>query len=98
MTGEADNYYNNNGQYQTQVPPPAFHQGGSFQGPPQSNHPQVPPNYAQNVQNVQDGGDLHGGFQKQSFEQTFKLDKPKYNDLWAGILVGLHQNLHAEQG
>lgn len=24
---------------------------------------------------------------KQSFEQTFKIDKPKYNDLWAGILV-----------
>jgi hypothetical protein len=26
------------------------------------------------------------GDNKQSFEQTFKLDKPKYNDLWAGLL------------
>lgn len=24
---------------------------------------------------------------KQSFEQTFKIEKPKLNDLWAGILV-----------
>ena len=26
------------------------------------------------------------GENKQSFEQTFKLDKPKYNDWWAGLL------------
>lgn len=24
---------------------------------------------------------------KQTFNQVFKLDKPKYNDIWAGILV-----------
>ena len=23
---------------------------------------------------------------KQDFEQTFKLDKPKYNDIWAALL------------
>lgn len=28
-----------------------------------------------------------GGDGKQTFEQAFKLDKPRYNDLWAGILV-----------
>lgn len=26
------------------------------------------------------------GDNKQSFEQAFKLDKPKYNDWWAGLL------------
>ena len=26
---------------------------------------------------------------KFSFDQTFKIEKPKYNDLWAGILVCL---------
>lgn len=25
--------------------------------------------------------------EKQTFEQAFKVEKPKWNDLWAGILV-----------
>lgn len=35
-----------------------------------------PPNY----------GQQYGGDQKPNFDQAFKIDKPKYNDLWAGIL------------
>ncbi len=41
---------------------------------------QPPPNYEGPKPTYYDG--------KQSFEQTFKINKPKYNDLWAGILVG----------
>ena len=25
--------------------------------------------------------------EKQTFEQTFKVEKPKWHDLWAGVLV-----------
>ena len=47
---------------------------------------QPPPNYGQNFQ-TSGGG-------KQSFEQTFKVERPKWNDLWAGILVSsyLYEN------
>jgi hypothetical protein len=34
-----------------------------------------PPTYGQNFDN------------KEDFQQTFKIEKPKFNDLWAGILV-----------
>ena len=39
----------------------------------------APPTYGQDFHISQDN--------KQSFEQTFKVQKPKPNDLWAGILV-----------
>lgn len=39
----------------------------------------APPTYGQNFDMPQDN--------KQNFEQTFKIEKPKLNDLWAGILV-----------
>ncbi|KAI9671034.1 MAG: putative choline transporter, neither null mutation nor overexpression affects choline transport [Alyxoria varia] len=56
-------------------------------GPPpqqpqyQQNPQQPPPNYGQNYG---PSGGKHE--EKGSFDQAFKLDKPKYNDLWAGIL------------
>ena len=87
MTGQADSYYNQ-GQPQAQVPPQAYANGGNNQGPPPSNYPQPPPNYGVNAPYA---GQPLGGDGKQTFEQTFKLEKPKYNDLWAGILVGFHQ-------
>jgi hypothetical protein len=40
----------------------------------------APPTYGQDFNMTQDN--------KQTFEQTFKVEKPKLNDLWAGILVG----------
>jgi hypothetical protein len=40
----------------------------------------APPTYGQDFNTTQDN--------KQTFEQTFKVEKPKLNDLWAGILVG----------
>ncbi|ERF74822.1 Protein pns1 [Endocarpon pusillum Z07020] len=39
----------------------------------------APPTYGQDFHMSQDN--------KQSFEQTFKVQKPKLNDLWAGILL-----------
>ena len=34
------------------------------------------------------------GDEKYSFDQAFKVDKPKYNDLWAGLLVSRHVYHH----
>ena len=86
MTGQADSYYDQ-GQPSTQVPPQTYHQGGKYEGPPASNYPQPPPNYGPDYAN---GGQSIGGDGKQTFEQAFKLEKPKYNDLWAGILVSVY--------
>ncbi|KAL9044745.1 MAG: hypothetical protein Q9214_002138 [Letrouitia sp. 1 TL-2023] len=69
--GAADSYYNPGGQDPT------------FQQPP--------PNYGQNYQKIAPPGPPPppqvGTDGKQTFEQAFKLDNPKYNDLWAGILL-----------
>lgn len=52
-----------------------------YNEPPKEQPPQQPPpTYGQNY-GPQAGPD------KGSFDQAFKLDKPKWNDLWAGILV-----------
>ena len=81
--GAADSYYTSgagqpNTQPQMQYPPqtPYNQEGPKYQ--------QAPPNYGDNYQ--QNMGPTGDG--KQSFDQAFKLDKPKHNDLWAGILVG----------
>lgn len=82
--GEAAGYYNGQG-YQ-QPSQPQYNQSYGAQGqypmqdqPAETKYQQPPPNYGQNFQAPQDG--------KQTFDQTFKVEKPKYNDLWAGILV-----------
>jgi hypothetical protein len=69
----------NQGQYQQQPPPPQQ----SFQQDHQQGYQQptygAPPPYSYNPPQPND--------EKYSFEQAFKIEKPKYNDLWAGILV-----------
>ncbi|KAI9870598.1 MAG: putative choline transporter, neither null mutation nor overexpression affects choline transport, partial [Pleopsidium flavum] len=80
--GAADSYYS--GQPPMQYPPQAYNNGmaGSYQAGPEPKYQQAPPNYGQNYQSApQVQGD------KATFAQAFKLDKPKYNDLWAGILL-----------
>ena len=82
--GAANSYYNNGPdkpvtQTQMQYPPQAPYtsniQGGL-------NYQQAPPKYGDSYQNAGATSDS-----KQTFDQAFKLDRPKYNDLWAGILV-----------
>jgi hypothetical protein len=84
--GEAADYY-------TGAAPPQQPQGAYYQGRPSA---QQPPEYGQNYapppqgpppMQQQNGYQQDGyGDNKQSFEQVFKLDKPKYNDWWAGLL------------
>jgi hypothetical protein len=60
------------------APPP---QGGSNQGYNQSDqYAQQPPQYQQSAP----VGPSAGG---NDFDKTFKIERPKFNDLWAGILL-----------
>lgn len=92
--GQAADYYNDTSgpkyppqsqqQYNApQGPPPQqqYNQGPPQQynqGPPQNNAMPAPPGYGQNFG--------YNADQKPSFNQAFKVDKPRYNDLWAAIL------------
>lgn len=83
--GAADSYYNDGGLQQSQQQQQPY--GNDYQQPhyppgPDPKAQKPPPNYGQAYQMPHTAGDG-----KQTFEQAFKLDKPKYNDLWAGILV-----------
>ena len=64
----------------------ASYHNGPPEGQQKMQYQQPPPNYGQNY-NAGPPPPNTGDYGKQTFEQTFKLDKPKYNDLWAGILV-----------
>lgn len=95
--GQASEYYNNGpGQYQAPPGPPpssGYQQYGQTQydqpqGQPynqaayEPKYTQGPPTYGQNFNLPQDA--------KQDFQQTFVIQKPKFNDLWAGLLVSEH--------
>lgn len=56
-----------------------YNQG--YQQNEQAQYSQPPPNY--NPNGAQGKAFTEG---KQTFDETFKLERPKYNDLWAGIL------------
>lgn len=75
--GAAASYYSD-GQTQAQGPPQAYLED-------QSKHEQPTPSYGHNFQNNEVLRPQSEG--KQTFAQAFKIDKPRYNDLWAGILV-----------
>jgi hypothetical protein len=94
--GEADNYYNGgqqqqyNGGYQQQYqpqPPPATFQQQPYQQQPYQQQPyqQDPSQNGGGYMPAQGYND--NGNEKGSFDQQFKIAKPKYNDLWAGILL-----------
>lgn len=97
--GQAAGYYNNSGHnmggapyeqtgYQPYPPPstaPPPQQYQQYQQQPyqqqQPHEPkynQQPPTYGQNFVPLDD---------KQTFQETFKIEKPKFNDVWAGLLV-----------
>lgn len=84
--GESADYYTNgtNGyqgpkeNYQMQPPPPSQQPYQQQYNGPQNMPP--PPTYQQN------SGQWNQN-EKPTFDQAFKVDKPKYNDLWAGALL-----------
>ena len=87
--GEADDYYNGgSGQPKQQYPMANYNGNNGYQQPPNLQYSQPPPNYGgpppPQPPQPNNNGDAQG---KQSFDQAFKLQGPRYNDLWAGILV-----------
>ncbi len=54
-----------------------------YGGPQQPPYPPAnPPGPAYN-----NGGGAPPQYDKQSFNQVFRIEQPKWNDVWAGILV-----------
>jgi len=110
--GQAADYYNNNYPQQNMggvpyeqtgyqsYPPPSTapppqqyqyqqqHQQQPYQPEPKYN--QQPPTYGQNFAPPQDN--------KQTFQETFKIEKPKYNDIWAGLLVSNQTGVMSSAG
>ena len=85
MAGEADGYYSNQGGYENQgqyAAPNGQPQYAPPQGPPQNQqYAQKPPGYGPSL-----GPQGDFANDKPTFEQAFKVDKPKWNDLWATAL------------
>ena len=81
--GAADSYYNSG------APPPGDGYAMRQNPPYQPQYQKPPPNYDQNFRGG--GAPPMGPGDKQTFDQKFKIDKPRYNDLWAGILVRLNR-------
>ncbi|KXJ89328.1 plasma-membrane choline transporter-domain-containing protein [Microdochium bolleyi] len=96
-SGGYNNGYNNNqnnwqpqqNQYQP-PPPPNYGQPPPEQyAMPNYQQPQGPPPQQQQPPPQQpsyNGGGYGNGDEKGTFDQAFKIEKPKWNDLWAGIL------------
>lgn len=85
--GAASSYYNEG---ERQYPPPQqqypMQNQGYQQNTQESQYSQPPPNYGrQDGQKY--GANVATDGSKQTFDQAFALQRPKYNDLWAGILV-----------
>lgn len=85
--GAAQGYYQEgapqNMQYEQQPQGQSYEQKNKYQ--------QQPPNYENYApQNYDAGGE------KQDFSQAFKLDKPKFNDWWAGLLVSLLKKMKSK--
>lgn len=108
--GQAADYYNNNYQhqnmggvpyeqtgYQSYPPPstapppqqPQYQQQQPYQDqqPNEPKYSQQPPTYGQNFTPPRDN--------KQTFQETFKIQKPKYNDIWAGLLVSNKKHVYS---
>ena len=74
--GAADSYYQDGAQQPQQ----------QYQMQSSPNYQQQPPTYDTRPKYGNDGpATNYDG--KQTFDQTFKVEGPKWNDLWAGILV-----------
>lgn len=80
--GEADSYYNGQS---VNHPPPQPYGEHNYGGKNEQNYCEAPPTYGATFVPPQTN--------KQDFQQTFKVTKPKWNDLWAGILVRPAQRL-----
>lgn len=84
--GEAGSYYQQGQQdIGVQYQEPKQYQAPN--GPPPQTYQQYPPQQQQyNAQPPQNGKQAQGQYGGQSFTQSFSIEKPKFNDIWAAIL------------
>lgn len=68
-------------------PPPQQQQYAQYQQNQQNQqqYMQPPPDYG--MQNYGPAPDAFNNGEKPTFDQAFKVDKPKFNDWWAGLLM-----------
>lgn len=87
--GQAASYYQMNDQpnggYQQQQANMGYNQQPEYDD--NQKFQQAPPNYGQSYGNGNGNTAQQEMGGKQTFDETFKIAKPKYNDLWAAILV-----------
>ena len=86
--GEADKFYKpdrgTNGADQQQQYGQSS--GQQYQEPPPGYQPAAPP-VPPHPDQYNNGPAQEYGDEKQSFDQTFKIERPKFHDWWAGLLV-----------
>ncbi|KZM22966.1 Putative choline transporter, neither null mutation nor overexpression affects choline transport [Ascochyta rabiei] len=93
--GEAAGYYSG----APQQPQQTYYQGQEYGQQQSMNYSQQPPQYGKNYAPpqgpppIQHSPAQQNGYaqmdygEKPSFDQAFKIEKPKYNDWWAGLLL-----------
>lgn len=87
--GEADDYYTSGAQNGNRngagnnypMQPQQAYQGEGQYAPPS----QPPPNYGQNY-GPKNGYNNDSGSDKPTFDQAFKVERPRFHDIWAAIL------------
>jgi hypothetical protein len=96
--GEAGQYYQGGGNGYPMNPPqqdgqwqqPQQQQGYDYGAPQQGGYGAPPPpqqqHYGGGMPPPPNYGQVYNADQKPQFEEAFKIEKPKWNDLWAGIL------------
>ncbi|CAI6337579.1 unnamed protein product [Periconia digitata] len=87
--GEAAAYYSGapqQGNYYQMQEPSGYPQQHAPPPPPQYNQNYAPPP-PQGVPPQQNGYQQQSYGEKPGFDQTFKIEKPKWNDWWAGLLL-----------
>ena len=81
MSGQAASYYNPNQGFDPRGQSADYENGVNYQNniyqPPVAD-PKPPLPYTENAPAPQSG---------QTFDEAFKIERPKYNDIWAGLLV-----------
>lgn len=95
MSGQAASYYNPDqsfgaGQQQPQQPQQPFYdynynQNGPYQSVPDPEAKYYPPPPAVPAAPPQDPPTYNQAVY--GFDEAFKIEKPKFNDIWAGLLV-----------
>jgi hypothetical protein len=83
--GAANSYYQQGQKYQAPNGPPPPQESYQQYPPQQQQYNSPPPQY--NAPPPQDGKQAtEGSYGNPTFAQSFHIEKPKYNDIWAAIL------------